>query len=198
MQVPPETAGGRSRAGRRVPPGSRAAAAAELRRGRQRGEHGGVVRRLIALVAIAIATLPTPASSASVPVLVVDGRGFGHGVGMAQDGAYWMGVGGARTDQILGQFYPGTTIGKGSGPVRVAVGDVGPTPAAVVLAFPDGGELRDARSGDQSDGFPISVPKGGVVRVVLHEQQYAVGRRCRVARLHHAFVLSPCSRRRPA
>ena len=132
------------------------------------------VRRLVTLAVIAIATLPMPARSASVPVLVVDGRGFGHGVGMAQDGAYWMGAAGARTDQILGHFYPGTTIGKGQGPVRVAVGDVGPTPAAVVLAFPDGGEVRDARSGDQSQGFPISVPKGGAVRVVSENGRYRV------------------------
>src|SRR5437016_4771768 len=32
---------------------------------------------------------------ASVSVLVIQGRGYGHGVGLAQDGAYWMGVGGA-------------------------------------------------------------------------------------------------------
>ena len=132
------------------------------------------VRRLVTLAVIAIATLPVPARSASVPVLVVDGRGFGHGVGMAQDGAYWMGAAGARTEQILGHFYPGTTIGKGQGPVRVAVGDVGPPPTGVVLAFPDGGELRDARSGDQSEGFPVSVPKGGVVRVVHENGRYRI------------------------
>lgn len=135
---------------------------------------GVAVRRLVTLAVIAIATLPVPARSASVPVLVVDGRGFGHGVGMAQDGAYWMGASGARTDQILGHFYPGTTIGRGQGPVRVAVGDVGPPPAGVVLAFPDGGELRDARSGPQSEGFPVSVPKGATVRVVHENGRYRI------------------------
>ena len=53
--------------------------------------------------------------------LVIEGRGFGHGVGMAQDGAYWMGRAGASTEEILGHFYPGTGIGRATGSVRVAV-----------------------------------------------------------------------------
>jgi len=128
---------------------------------------------------IAVAILPLPGratSAASVPVLVIDGRGFGHGVGMAQDGAYWMGVAGARTEQILGQFYPGTSLGRGQGPVRVAVGDVGPAPTNVVFAFPTGGELRDARSGEQSPGFPVAVPPGGLVRIVWENGRYRVER----------------------
>ncbi|HEX7166322.1 MAG TPA: SpoIID/LytB domain-containing protein [Acidimicrobiales bacterium] len=114
------------------------------------------------------------AAAAAVPVLVVDGRGFGHGVGMAQDGAYWMASGGARTDQILAQFYPGTTIGRGRGPVRAVVHDVGPSPTSVVLAFPDGGEVRDAPSGDQSTGFPLRVEPGRQVRVVWDAGRYRV------------------------
>lgn len=132
------------------------------------------MRRLVALAVIAVATLPSPARPASVPVLVIEGRGFGHGVGMAQDGAYWMGAAGARTEEILGQFYPGTALGTGTGPVRVAVGDLGPPPAAVVLAFPRGGEVRDARSGQQSPGFPIAVPAGGAVRIVHENGRYRV------------------------
>src|SRR5947209_8377708 len=51
-----------------------------------------VVRmRMAALTAVMAASLlfGTPAHAA-VPVLVVTGEGNGHGVGMAQDGAYWM------------------------------------------------------------------------------------------------------------
>lgn len=132
------------------------------------------MRRLVALAVIAVATLPSPARPASVPVLVIEGRGFGHGVGMAQDGAYWMGAAGARTEDILGQFYPGTALGRGTGSVRVAVGDLGKPPTAVVLAFPRGGEVRDARSGQQSPGFPIAVPAGGAVRVVHENGRYRV------------------------
>ncbi|HEX4979634.1 MAG TPA: SpoIID/LytB domain-containing protein [Acidimicrobiales bacterium] len=133
------------------------------------------MRRLVALSAIVVATLPVPgATAAAVPVLVVDGRGYGHGVGMAQDGAYWMGVDGARTEEILGHFYPGTSLGRGSGAVRVVVGEPGGPPASVVLAFPDGGEVRDARGGEQSPGFPVKVPPGGAVRVVAEAGRYRV------------------------
>jgi SpoIID/LytB domain protein len=104
-----------------------------------------------------------PPSQAAVPVLVIEGRGFGHGVGMAQDGAYWMGRAGASTNQILGHFYPGTALGKASGAVRVAV--VTATSGETVLAFPNGGDVRDARSGAQSPGFPVRVAPGGQVRV---------------------------------
>ena len=105
----------------------------------------------------------TQSARASVPVLVIDGRGYGHGVGMAQDGALWMGVAGANLSQIIGHFYPGTSFGKSSGTVRVGVmrSDSGDA----TLQFPDGGEVRDAPSGDQSPGFPIDVPPGGQARV---------------------------------
>ena len=69
---------------------------------------------LLAVVATLLHAGPAGAAG-SEPVLVVSGRGFGHGVGMAQDGAYWMGRGGASLDQIIGQFYPGVAIGRGRG-----------------------------------------------------------------------------------
>ena len=134
------------------------------------------MRRLVTLVVLLVATLPAPASGASVPVLVVDGRGFGHGVGMAQDGAYWMGVEGARTEQILGHFYPGTSIGRGQGDVRVVIADVGIAPTSLVMAFPRGGELRDAPSGAQSPGFPVPVGAGEHVRIAWDGRVYRVER----------------------
>ncbi|MDP9442402.1 MAG: SpoIID/LytB domain-containing protein, partial [Actinomycetota bacterium] len=78
------------------------------------------MRRVLTALVIAATALPVPARAA-VPVLVIDGRGFGHGVGMAQDGAFWMGRAGASTDQILSQFYPGTKSGRSRGMVRVPV-----------------------------------------------------------------------------
>ena len=76
--------------------------------------------RVLPLLAI-LAALAPPTAHAAVPVLVVDGKGWGHGVGMAQDGAYWMGEAGSRTNDILGHFYPGTGLGRAGGTVRVAV-----------------------------------------------------------------------------
>lgn len=115
------------------------------------------VRRISLIARACTATalltaIPAAASaqtSAAIPVVVVDGKGHGHGVGMAQDGAYAMGLAGATTKEILGQFYPGTTIGKAAGNVRI------PVLAAnnVELTFPDGGEIR---------GYPASANPPGV------------------------------------
>ena len=51
---------------------------------------------LLACIAASLLLMGAPSpTAATVPVLVIEGRGFGHGVGMAQDGAYWMGRAGA-------------------------------------------------------------------------------------------------------
>ena len=53
-----------------------------------------------------------------------------------------MGTAGANARQILGQFYPGTTIGKGSGNVRVPV----LTGNNIELVFPEGGDIGSSSS----------------------------------------------------
>ena len=96
-----------------------------------------------------------------VSVVVLDGRGFGHGVGLAQDGALSMGRAGSGTVQILGQFYPGTSLARAGGQVRVQVlSSAGPT---TTVGLPSGGQILDAESGQQSPGFPVQVPPGGQV-----------------------------------
>ncbi len=76
-----------------------------------------------AFVAIGVvATLGVPTSipsSRADSTVIIDGRGFGHGVGMAQDGAYWLGRSGRSAAQILKTFYPGTTLSKRGGAIRV-------------------------------------------------------------------------------
>jgi SpoIID/LytB domain protein len=127
-------------------------------------------RPFVFLFAAFAAALPS-AAEAAVPVLVVEGRGHGHGVGMAQDGAFWMGKAGATTNDILGHFYPGTGVGTSSGEVRVVV----LPPVAeneAVIAFPNGGEVRDVRGGRQSPGFPLRVPAGGRVRIAFDGARY--------------------------
>ena len=120
-----------------------------------------------------------------MPILVIEGRGFGHGVGMAQDGAFWMGRAGSSTDQILAQFYPGTRSGRSKGTVRVPVleaaparpgGRPGPAITSAVVSFPNGGEIRDSPSGGQSGGFPVRVPPGGEARIVFERGQYRAER----------------------
>src|SRR5436305_4694713 len=139
--------------------------------------------RVFAGVILLAAVAPAPAAHAAVPVLVVDGKGWGHGVGMAQDGAFWMGKAGQSANQILGHFYPGTSIGHASGTVNVAVLDV--PNRDTVVSFPSGGDVRDAESGSQSPGFPVSVGPGGSVHVwfdgAYHAQAVGGGQRASAA-----------------
>jgi SpoIID/LytB domain protein len=144
--------------------------------------------RLLAGVSVLAALAPVPAAHASVPVLVIDGKGWGHGVGMAQDGAFWMGKAGQSANQILGHFYAGTSIGHASGTIRVAVLDV-PNRDSVV-SFPSGGQVGDAQSGTQSPGFPVTVGPGGSVHVwfdgAYHAQAVGGGGRAAAASVSSA------------
>ncbi|MCU1450466.1 MAG: SpoIID/LytB domain, partial [Acidimicrobiales bacterium] len=149
--------------------------------------------RLLAGIFLLAALAPAPSARAAVPVLVIDGKGWGHGVGMAQDGAYWMGVAGQNVNQILGHFYPGTAIGRAGGTIKVSVLDV--PNRDTVVNFPGGGEVRDAQSGQQSAGFPVSVGPGGSVHVwfdgAYHAQAVGGGARASAAAAPSAPAASP-------
>jgi stage II sporulation protein D len=129
-----------------------------------------VLLPLTAVAMVLVGAAPSGAA-APVPVLVVDGQGFGHGVGMAQDGAYWMGVAGSSVSQILGHFYPGVSIGRASAAVRVVVRTDDDRDTTVT--FPAGGEVRSPRTGAQAPGFPITIAAGGTVRI-RHDGRYHV------------------------
>ncbi|MFC5380245.1 SpoIID/LytB domain-containing protein [Aquipuribacter nitratireducens] len=86
-------------------PGARARGA--HRPARSRGVRGV----LLAVAALVLALLVAPAAHAAPGDLVLDGRGFGHGRGMAQWGAQGAGIRGLTHQQILGFYYPGTTLG---------------------------------------------------------------------------------------
>jgi len=58
----------------------------------------------------------TPSST-----LTVDGLGFGHGHGMSQYGAQGAAKQGLTYDQILAFYYPGTTLAKAKGNIRVLI-----------------------------------------------------------------------------
>ncbi len=112
-----------------------------------------------AVAPLAPAAVAQEAEPAPEPIVVFTGQGWGHGVGMAQDGAYAMGLEGASTADILQHFYPGTSLGSAGGKVRVAVGGGND----VVVSFPGGGEVRSSRDGAQAPGFPVRVSSGGSV-----------------------------------
>jgi stage II sporulation protein D len=42
--------------------------------------------------------------------IVATGRGWGHGVGLCQIGAFGMALLGRSAEEILGHYYPGTTL----------------------------------------------------------------------------------------
>ena len=130
-------------------------------------------RSLVCGLALVAMLVPVP-SRAAVPVVVIEGKGFGHGVGMAQEGAFWMGAAGATTPQILSQFYPGAGIGRGRGPVRIPLFDAGAAPSSAAVAFPGGGEIRELGSGPPSPGFPVPVASGGQVRLTFDGARYRV------------------------
>jgi SpoIID/LytB domain protein len=119
-----------------------------------------------ALVAATLALFaPVPPASAAVPVLVLDGAGYGHGVGLSQWGAEHLARTGRSTEQILGTFYPGASLGEATGPVRVSVHR--PAVSTTTVTFPQGGEVRSAIEGGQAPGFPVRVGPGGRVRITF-------------------------------
>ncbi|GAC1324961.1 MAG: hypothetical protein NVSMB13_07190 [Mycobacteriales bacterium] len=109
-------------------------------------------------VAPEVPATPGPPAPAEDPTVTVNGRGYGHGVGMAQDGALFMGRHGATLDQILQQFYPGTAYGKATGPVRVAVWSGDPA-AGVSVTLPTGGVVTSSTPTD----LPLVVPPNATV-----------------------------------
>lgn len=119
------------------------------------------------LVALGATAPPVRAQPGGVAVLDLDGRGWGHGVGLSQWGSKYLADAGASHFDILGTFYPGTAMGSAGNPdVRVAV--YSSPSGQVTFAFPNGGEVRSAPSGDQAPGFPVAVGPGGSV-VVSHD-----------------------------
>jgi len=115
---------------------------------------------VVVVVALGLGPMPvTRAQAVTQPEVVLDGKGFGHGVGMAQDGAYALGVAGKSTEEILATFYPGTSLGEAGGTVAVSLDSPQP---AIELAFPDGGVVE---ASGESRGFPVAVAPGGSVRL---------------------------------
>src|ERR1051325_8822924 len=64
------------------------------------------------------------APAGSGPLFLFSGHGWGHGVGMSQYGAYGYAQHGWTAAQILGHYYPGTTLGTTTAAtVRVLLAD---------------------------------------------------------------------------
>lgn len=83
---------------------------------------------ILTAVSLAASVLTAGKSSAapSAPLVparfTINGAGFGHGIGMSQYGAQGMAKEGYTADQIIGHYYPGTTISKITTPQDFSVG----------------------------------------------------------------------------
>ena len=104
----------------------------------------GVVTALLLGAVGAQAPAVTVDQSYWIPVqakIVVRGHGYGHGHGMSQYGAYGAARQGLTVDQILGFYYPGTTLSDLGGRIRVLVS--GDTTDDVVVSPAPGLTVRD-------------------------------------------------------
>jgi stage II sporulation protein D len=121
---------------------------------------GGTSQRWRRAAAAGAATLwavcGQPPAAQAVDVVVIEGRGFGHGVGLAQDGAYWMARAGRTHQQILEHFYPGAKLANRTGMVRVPLGSAGSSN----VTLPAGGSVTD-----DAGGAARRIPAGASVSV---------------------------------
>jgi stage II sporulation protein D len=88
-------------------------------------------RRAVAAVAVlttvagsltsAVARTPEAVAVQQAATKTITGRGFGHGRGMSQYGAQGAAIAGKSAKQILDFYYPGTTVGKASGSIRIRI-----------------------------------------------------------------------------
>ncbi len=140
------------------------------------------------VVALAVALLPAATASAQSgtplrpavreradpnPNVVLRGRGWGHSVGMSQYGAYAMARAGRSAAQILGHYYPGTSLGTFSGEradQRVTVTSVVPNAAtstvdavggALQWVLCAGGDCANVAGGLQASGQRWQLISGG-------------------------------------
>ena len=122
---------------------------------------------VLALFGPFLAPLLPAEAAAKVPTkFVVAGSGAGHGVGMSQYGAYQLARTGSTAEQILGYFYPGTSVDwANNNPRTVKVQVLGPPSDKKKTATitVKGGRFTVA----DSTGRVVSVAKAGKVKVTV-------------------------------
>ncbi|HVM40785.1 MAG TPA: hypothetical protein VM618_08425, partial [Acidimicrobiia bacterium] len=133
-----------------------------------------LVGALCALTALAAASpMATAQAPGGTPVAVFEGRGLGSGVGLPLDGAnYLASEEDADADEILERFFPGTSGGRREGLVRVEVAGSDHPREGVELTLPTGGTVRDGREVAVAPSFPITVPRGGRVKLWFEDERY--------------------------
>ncbi|NEA36521.1 SpoIID/LytB domain-containing protein [Streptomyces sp. SID13031] len=103
------------------------------------------------LVAAVIGSTLLSATAQAVPppepeaVQSITGRGFGHGRGMSQYGAQGAALAGRSAKSILDFYYPGTTVGKATGTIRIRIS--ADTTDGIRVAAVNKLRLRDLKTG---------------------------------------------------
>jgi stage II sporulation protein D len=124
---------------------------------------------------------PQPAEALSPPVYVLTGGGYGHGVGLSQYGALAQAQAGRSYREILGFYYPGTTLGDA--PTRkvralVASGRSGLRIGSVVpFAVRDAtGTRTELPAGELALGRDLEVPVDGVPTALTGPLAFVAGK----------------------
>ena len=119
----------------------------------------GALALLVPLLAIGL--VAGPAGSVAVRqvwklpasgTFTLNGHGFGHGHGMSQYGAQGAALRGLTARQILGFYYPGTTLSSYAGNIAVLI--TADTTRDVVVRTQPGLSVRDLGSGT---AYPLSM-----------------------------------------
>ncbi len=128
----------------------------------RRGGRGILAAGLVVAGTVGALTVATPAHATEVYNLPSSGtfsvavKGNGHGHGMSQYGAYGAAKAGLSAAQIVGFYYPGTTLTTlAPSTIRVLIGSAGPT----TVVAPAAGLTVTGRSG--------ALPTSGVSRFQL-------------------------------
>jgi SpoIID/LytB domain protein len=108
------------------------------------------VKRLAVTVVVASTLISATAEardfeSTAAPDTTISGRGFGHGRGMSQYGAQGAAIAGKSARQILDFYYPGTTVGKATGTIRVRI--TADTTDGVRVVAADNLRIRSLKTG---------------------------------------------------
>jgi SpoIID/LytB domain protein len=126
-----------------------------------------------------LAAPPAPSGSSSA-TFVLTGSGYGHGVGLSQYGARAQALAGRSYADILGFYYPGTTLGASpKATVRVLLA---PSAATLVVSSVTNFTLRDAvggsyaiSAGSLTIGPDLQVPVNGVATPLTGPLTFAPG-----------------------
>ncbi len=107
------------------------------------------MKRVIVALVIGSTLLSATAEAVTPPepqvVQTITGRGFGHGRGMSQYGAQGAALAGRSAKTILDFYYPGTTVSKATGSIRIRI--TADTTDGVRVLAANKLRLRDLKAG---------------------------------------------------